>query len=147
MIVPDANLLLYAYDTSSPFHRASARWWSKALDGSEVVGLSTPVLFAFVRISTSPRAFTHPFTIEEATERVIDWLREPSIQLLELQLIDVHQALSLLRQAGTGGNLTTDAQVAALALRLGAVVHTADSDYARFPNLNWLNPLTQSFSA
>jgi predicted nucleic acid-binding protein len=48
-----------------------------------------------------------------------------------------------LRGAGTGGNLTTDAQVASLALRLGAIVHTADSDYARFPNVRWFNPLTR----
>ena len=141
MILPDANLLLYAYDTSSPFHRASSVWWSKTGAGSEVVGVCAPVLFAFIRISTSSRVFTHPFSIDEAAERVIDWLQEPSVQFVELHLIDVHQTVGLLRQAGTGGNLTTDAQVAALALRLGAVVHTADTDYARFPNVRWLNPL------
>lgn len=53
MILPDANLLLYAYDASSPFHQTSATWWSKTLDGSEIVGISSPVLFAFVRLSTS----------------------------------------------------------------------------------------------
>jgi uncharacterized protein len=144
LILPDANLLLYAYDASSPFHRASAAWWSKTLDGSELVGMCSPVLFAFVRISTSPRAFTHPFTIDEAAERVFDWLQETSVQFIEQQLADVHRAVDLLRQAGSGGNLTTDAQVAALALRLGAVVHTADTDYARFPNVNWVNPLNRS---
>lgn len=144
MILPDANLLLYAYDSSSPFHQTSAAWWSKTIGGNELVGLCPPVLFAFIRISTSPRAFAHPFTIDEAAKRVTDWLQQPSVQFLELQPTDVHRALDLLRQAGTGGNLTTDAQVAALALRLGADVHTADSDYARFPNVHWLNPLAVS---
>jgi toxin-antitoxin system PIN domain toxin len=143
VILPDANLLLYAYDTSSPFHQTSATWWSKTLDGSEPIGLCSPVLFAFVRISTSPRAFSRPFTIVEAAERVTEWLQEPAVEFLELQPIDVQRALDLLRAAGTGGNLTTDAQVASLALRLGAIVHTADSDYARFPIVRWFNPLTR----
>jgi uncharacterized protein len=144
VILPDANLLLYAYDSSSPFHRASSLWWSKTLDGSESVGIGAPALFAFVRISTSSRAFTNPFSIEEAAERVNNWLQQPSVQFLDLQTRDVHRALDLLRRAGAGGNLTTDAQIAALALRLGAVVHTADSDYARFPSVQWLNPLPVS---
>jgi toxin-antitoxin system PIN domain toxin len=141
VILPDANLLLYAYDASSPFHRVCSNWWSKTLDGRELVGVCVPVLFAFVRISTSPRAFTRPLTIDEAAENVTKWLEQPSVQLLELQPADIHRALALLHQAGTGGNLTTDAQVAALALRLAAVVHTADTDYERFPNLNWYNPI------
>ena len=54
---------------------------------------------------------------------------------------DIDQALDLLQRAGTGGNLTTDAQIAAVALRHRAVVHTADTDFARFPEVSWENPL------
>lgn len=39
------------------------------------------------------------------------------------------------------GNLVPDAQLAALAIEHGLVVHTADSDFARFPGLRWTNPL------
>jgi predicted nucleic acid-binding protein len=42
----------------------------------------------------------------------------------------------------SGGNQVTDAQIAALAVEHGAVLHTADSDFLRFPGLRWLNPLT-----
>jgi hypothetical protein len=143
VILPDANLLLYAYDTSSPFHQTSATWWSNTLDCGEIVGICSPVLFAFVRISTSPRAFSRPFTIVEAADRVTEWLQQATVEFLELQPIDVQRALDLLREAGTGGNLTTDAQVASLAARLSAIVHTADSDYARFQNVRWFNPLTR----
>jgi len=101
-----------------------------------------PVLFAFVRVSTSFRAFTDPLTIEEAAAHVADWLDQPNALFVEMQLVDVRNALTLLRSAGTGGNLTTDAQVAAIALRLRAVVHTTDTDYARFRDLRWHNPLT-----
>ena len=142
MILPDVNLLLYAYDASSPFHRKASKWLRSALLGPESVGFCAPVLFAFVRVGTSTRAFVHPLTIEEAATHVTDWLDQPNAQFIEMQPADVHQALALLRLAGTGANLTTDAQIAAVALRLGAVIYTTDADYTRFPNLRWHNPLT-----
>jgi len=142
MILPDANLLLYAYNTSSPFHAKSAAWWSKCLSGSEPVLLCPIVLFGFVRIATSIRAFSNPLTIEEASTHVQEWLEQPVAQLVEMELQDIQQALALLVEAGTGGNLTTDAQIAAVSMRFGAVVHTVDADYARFPQVRWFNPLT-----
>ena len=142
MILPDANLLLHAYDAGSPFHAKSASWWSKCLSGSEPVGFCPVVLFAFVRIGTSARAFAHPLTIREASAQVEEWLEQPVAQLLPIELHDIRQALALLVEAGTGGNLTTDAQIAAVALRLGAVVHTVDADFARFPQVRCFNPLT-----
>jgi len=142
VILPDANLLLYAYNASSPFHAKSATWWSKCLSGSEPVALCPVVLFGFVRIATSVRAFPHPLTIQEASTHVQEWLEQPVAQLMEMELQDIQQALTLLAEAGTGGNLTTDAQIAAVSLRLGAVVHTVDTDYARFPQVRWFNPLT-----
>jgi hypothetical protein len=142
VILPDANLLLYAYNTSSPFHTKSAAWWSKCLSGSEPVVLCPVVLFGFVRIATSARAFPRPLTIQEASTHVHDWLEQPVAQLLEMEFQDIEQALALLAEAGTGGNLTTDAQIAAVSLRLGAIVHTVDTDYVRFPRVRWFNPLT-----
>ena len=141
MIIPDANLLLYAYDAAGPFHANSAAWWSACLSGREPVGLCPAVLFAFVRIGTSPRAFTEPLTVEEAAGHVEAWLQQPAAQLLEVDAEDIRSALGLLRRAGTAGNLTTDAQIAALGLRHRAVVHTADADFARFPGVRWRNPL------
>jgi toxin-antitoxin system PIN domain toxin len=142
VIVPDANLLLHAYAADSPFHAPSTAWWSKCLSGTEPIGLHPAVLFAFVRIGTSARAFASPLTIAEAADHVQAWLAEPVVSVLSVEARDIREALSLLRGAGTGGNLTTDAQIAAAAMRLGAVIHTSDTDYARFPNVRWLNPLS-----
>lgn len=141
MIVPDANLLLYAYDASGPLHPAAAAWWSACLSGREPVGLCPTVLFSFVRIGTSRRAFAAPLTVEDACAHVETWLQQPVVQVVDLDDDDVGTVLSLLHAAGSGGNLTTDAQIAAVALRHGAVVHTADSDFARFPDVRWHNPL------
>lgn len=52
MIIPDANPLLYAYDSDSPFHKASARWWTKLLSGNEPVGMCPVVVFSFLATSS-----------------------------------------------------------------------------------------------
>lgn len=146
MIVPDANLLLYAYDASSQFNRITADWWANCLNGSETVGLCEVVLYSFIRIGTNARAFVNPLTIEEASEIVSSWLELPHLEILSGERADVQSALGLLRSAGTGGNLTSDAQIASLALKHSAVVHTADSDFSRFVNCAWYNPITDKRS-
>ena len=60
MIIPDANLLQYAYDEASPFHLRAKSWWSTCLSGPEPVRLVAVVLFAFTRIGTSPKVFETP---------------------------------------------------------------------------------------
>lgn len=141
MIVPDANLLLYAYDADSPFHERAAGWWRSCLSGAEPVGLCPVVLFAFVRVGTSRRAFVEPLTIAEASAHLRAWLGRSVTTLLVTQESDVVQALTWLEAAGSGGNLTTDAQIAAVAHRHRATVHTADTDFGRFPDVSWRNPL------
>jgi len=122
MIIPDINLLLYSYDSGSAFHAKAASWWQGCMSGTEPVGLPHVVLFGFVRIGTSARAFQHPMTPAEAAGYVRSWL-------------------------GTAGNLVSDAQMAAAALAHDAVLHTADTDFVRFQGLRWHNPLTGVGSA
>lgn len=141
MIVPDANLLLYAYDELSPFHERAASWWTECLSGREVVGLCGVVLYAFVRIGTSRQAFVDPMSIAEAAGHVREWLDRSNSDFLVAQESDLVQALQLLEAAGSGGSLTTDAQIAAIASRHRATVHTADTDFSRFPGVRWANPL------
>lgn len=141
MIVPDANLLLYAYDSSSPFHERAAQWWRDCLSGSEPVGLCGVVLFSFLRIGTSRRVFEKPMAIDEAATHVRSWLHRSVTDLLVLEESDVLRAMELLEAQGSGAKLTTDAQIAAIAARCRATVHTADTDFQRFPRVRWKNPL------
>ena len=141
MIIPDANLLLYAYDADSPFHDKAADWWSDCLSGREIVGLCDVVMFSFVRVGTNTRAFAKPLTIREASAHVLSWLAAPVTEFVSGEVDDFKHALRLLKGAETGGNLTTDAQIAALGLKYQAVIHTADTDFVRFPNLQWHNPI------
>jgi toxin-antitoxin system PIN domain toxin len=142
VIIPDANLLLYAYDTTCPFHEPARRWWEACLSGTEPVGLTHPVVFAFIRIGTSPRAFTNPMTLNEVSERVESWLERRITQVLHPDADHMARVLSLLTAAASaGGNLVTDAQIASLAMAHRAVVHTADRDFLRFPQLKCHYPL------
>lgn len=142
MIVPDVNLLLYAYDASSQFHVAAAAWWRACLSENEPVGLPPVVVFAFLRVGTSARVFEHPMTPSEAATHVRAWLAQPVVQVLEPRADHLERVLTLLESPGTAGNLVTDAQIAALALESDAVLHTTDADFLRFAGLRWLNPLT-----
>lgn len=141
MILPDANLLLYAYDQSSPFHLKAAVWFEKIMSSSSPVILLPVVVFGFVRVSTHPRIFTDPLSVAEASSHVRSWLSRKQVSLHEMLPDDVESALALLESAGTAGNLTTDAQIAAVALRLDAEVHTADLDFGRFADVRFSNPL------
>jgi toxin-antitoxin system PIN domain toxin len=141
MILPDANLLLYAYDQSSPFHPKAAAWCERIMSQSSPVILLPVVVFGFVRISTHPRIFNNPLSVAEASAHVRSWLDRKQVHLHDMLLEDVEAALALLEAAGTAGNLTTDAQIAAVALRLDAEVHTADLDFGRFAGVRFSNPL------
>lgn len=144
MIVPDANLLLYAYDSDSPFHETARSWWQACLSGREAVGLTHPTLFAFLRISTNARIYEKPMTLAEAAEHVHSWLGRRVSQVLQAPADHVQQVIALLESAGgTAGNLVTDAQIAAMALSHRAVVHTADRDFLRFPEVRCHFPLDE----
>ena len=146
MIVPDVNLLLYTYDADSSFHAKAAGWWAECLSGAEPVGVPLVVLFGFLRVGTSPRAFCQPMTAREAAGHIRSWLAQPIVQILDAGGEHVEQVLARLERVGTAGNLVTDAQIAALAIEHNAVVHTSDADFVRFTGVRWFNPITGSGS-
>lgn len=142
MIVPDINLLLYAYDASSPFHAKAAAWWEACLSGVEPVGLAEVVIFGFLRLSTNPRVFERSLAPAEAAGHVRAWLAQPVVRRLDSSFDNTRRVLDLLETLGTAGNLVTDAQIASLALENDAVVYTNDAHFVRFEGLRWLNPIT-----
>jgi toxin-antitoxin system PIN domain toxin len=142
MIVPDTNLLLYAYASDLPDHAKAAAWWQACLSGTEPIGLPHVVLFSFVRIATNPRVFQRPMTPVEACGHVGSWLQQPQVQLLAPGVEHVDRVLKLVQALGTAANLVTDAQIAAIAMEFDAIVQTADTDFIRFQGLRWFNPLT-----
>lgn len=141
MILPDINLLLYAHNRDSRLHAKSRMWWEDCLSQPQPVVLCAPVLFGFLRISTNERIFRGSLTIKQASALVAMWLDQPVVQFAATTRRDFQTALTLLGESGAGGDLTTDAEIAAISLRLGTTIHTHDTDFARFPSVRWINPL------
>jgi toxin-antitoxin system PIN domain toxin len=137
----DLNLLLYAVDSSSPRHAAAHAWVEEAFSGSDTVALSWSVLLGFIRLTTRPPIFERPLTPTRAFDLIDSWLALPAVTVI--QPTDRHAAIlrGLLEEAGTAGNLTTDAHLAALAIEHGAELCSTDTDFARFRGIRYTNPL------
>lgn len=141
MKLPDVNLLLYTADETSP-HSARARsWLEQALSGTEEVGFAWVALLGFVRISTNPAVFVEALTPTAAFEFVESWLSPPVAVVVHPTHRHAATLRRLLEPLGTGGNLTSDAHLAALAVEHGAELCSHDTDFARFEGLRWTDPL------
>ncbi len=140
MKIVDVNILLYAVNRRAPQHRLACSWLEHALSDDEPVGLSWLVLLGFLRVSTSARALATPLTVDEALGTVEAWLGHPNTHLLVETPEHWRILRELLRETGTGGDLTTDAYLAALAISHGATMASFDADFGRFRRLRWENP-------
>lgn len=141
MIIPDVNLLLYVTIDAFPQHAAAKAWWETAVNSTELIGLADPAIFGFLRISTNPRVIRPPLPIMDATGLVDEWLAEPNVRWAEPGPRHLELAFALLRPIGTAGNLTTDAQLAAIAIENDATLCSSDADFARFDGIRWIDPL------
>jgi uncharacterized protein len=141
MILPDVNLLLYATNSDAPLHRGARVWLERTLSGAEPVAFSWSVILAFLRLTTRPGLFCSPLPLEAAFGVIGDWLAQPVAQVLHPGPRHFNLLKGLLEPIGTGGNLTPDAHLAALAIEHNALLCSCDSDFARFAGLRWKNPL------
>jgi hypothetical protein len=142
--LPDANILLYAYDRSSPYNVGARGWLEEALSGSTPVAFCWPTILAFIRIATNGRAIVRPLAVNDARQIVESWLEQP-ISTVVLPT-ERHWALlsRLLTSGQASGPLVSDAHLAALAIEHGATLATNDRDFARFPGLHVEYPLMGS---
>ena len=137
----DANLLLYAVDRTSPFHNGASSWLTAQLNGPRRIGLPWQSLVAFMRISTHPRASAEPLDPDDALRYVQDWL-EPEVAWVPIPGPRHAQLLTaMIKKYQLRGNLVSDAHLAALAIEHGLSLCSADTDFARFAELTWMNPV------
>lgn len=142
MTLVDANILLYAYDASSPHHAAARAWWEQQLSGTRQVRVAWVTVLAFIRIATHPRVFVQPMSLAEAVDHVRRWWEQPVFAVLEPTERHWETLAGLLVAAQAAGNLVTDAHLASLAIEHGATLASADQDFRRFDGLTWTNPLS-----
>ena len=141
MILIDANLLIYAVNQDAPLNRKAKPWLQSVLSGKETVGFPWNVLLAFLRLTTRPGLFLRPLPMDTAFDLVASWLDQTSATIVHPGPRHLSVLRELLQPLGTGGNLTSDAHLAALAIEHGAELCSSDTDFARFPGLKWRNPL------
>jgi toxin-antitoxin system PIN domain toxin len=137
----DANLLLYAVHEGATQHERAVEWLTQQLNGTSRVGLPWQSLAAFLRISTHPRAFRRPLAPATAWERITDWLSSPVAWIPQPGPQHARVLGQLVTTYGIRGNLVPDAQLAALAIEHGVPICSTDTDFARFRELRWIDPL------
>jgi hypothetical protein len=98
-------------------------------------------LTAFLRIATNARLHQRPLTSKEAADRVQSWFDQPCVRVIHPT--EQHWGIfqGMLYEGNATGNLVSDAHLAALALEHTCELCSTDADFARFPGLNWRNPL------
>lgn len=143
MIVLDANLLLYAHDSSSSHHAEARQWLAKVFAGDELIGLPWQTVWAFLRIATDSRIFVRSMPMAEAIDIVQEWMELEHVRLLSPGESHWSHLRRMLKDGSVRGPLTTDASLAALTMEYGGSLYSVDRDFARFPGLRWVNPLAK----
>jgi toxin-antitoxin system PIN domain toxin len=141
MILIDANLLIYASDSSVFQHERSRSWLDEQLSGTAPVGLPWQSLLAYLRITTNPRSISRPQKMSDAWIQVREWLACEPAWTPEPTQHHSKTMHELCESANVFGEHVPDAYLAALALDHGLTLCSNDSDFARFPSLRWFNPL------
>jgi toxin-antitoxin system PIN domain toxin len=140
MILPDVNTLLYAVNRSSEQHATALKAMQQGFDDPRGVAFAWPALLAFLRLSTRIGIFPRPLSVDDALHVIERWLEHPRAQVVHPGEQHAQVLGRLLKTAGTAGNLTTDAHLAALAVEHGATLVSFDRDFARFEGVQWKLP-------
>ncbi|PCE15244.1 twitching motility protein PilT [Microbacterium sp. SZ1] len=144
MIVPDVNILVYAFRADADEHQTYAPWLNETL-AREPVGVSDTILSGFLRIVTHPRITTAPAPVATAMSFTRSLLAAPRTQWLTAGAPTWERLDALSSSdAAIRGNLVPDAYIAALCLANGARLATRDRGFGRFPQLKWFDPATEA---
>ena len=143
MILVDVNLMVYAWDRRSPWHKPAVGWLDEKLSGSTRVGFPWECLLGFMRVVTNPRIFERPAQVRAAWGQVEHWLSAPNAWVPVPGARHQEILASLLHRLGGGAKLIPDAHLAALAIEHGLDLCSTDGDFARFDGLRWVNPLNE----
>lgn len=141
MIVPDVDLLVYAYNEASSLHAPAREWWEDRMTLQAPLGLAWAIVLGFLRIVTHPSVLERPLRPEAVLDRVDSWLEREHVLILEPGPRHLRILRDLLDATGVAASVKTDTHLAALAIEHRAELNSNDRDFARFPGLRLRNPL------
>jgi len=135
VILPDVNVLIYAFRSDSERHAEYKTWLQSVINGPAAYGVAPQVLSSIVRICTHHRIFARPSSRNDVFEFCRVLLEQPNAAVITPG--ERHWSIfeTFCRQSKATGNLAQDAWFAAIAIEAGAEWITTDGDYARFEGL------------
>lgn len=144
MFVVDTNVLVYAADAESPFHRPCRELLETSRSAPTAWFLTWGIAYEFLRVVTHHRVFRKPWTLPEAWEFVEALLQSPSVGFLVAMERHAEVAAEVFRQnRALMGNILHDAQTYVLMKEHGIHrIYTRDTDFHRFPDIEPLDPLS-----
>jgi toxin-antitoxin system PIN domain toxin len=140
VILADVNVLIYAFRTDTAQHAICKPWLDRLILGDAQFGVSPLVLSAVARITTNPRIFKHPSEIGEVSY-CDNILHQPHCDIVQPGERHWRIFSRLCIATRTRGPRITDVWFAALAIEHGCTWITFDRAYARFPELDWREPV------
>ena len=132
MQLPDTNVLLYSVNPLSPHRDQAARWLETSFDGATGIAFAWLALVGFIRLSTHRAILPKPLAVADAVGMVEEWLSHPRARIVHPTERHADVLARLLLVAGTAGNLTNDAHIAALAIDHNCTVGSFDNDFKLF---------------
>ena len=140
MLLPDVNVLIYAFRADMAQHERCKAWLDDVLASPLPFGISPLILSAVVRITTNPRVFVEPSTIDEAFSFCDALLAQPQGQPITPGRRHWSIFRDLVAATGTRGPRVSDVWFAALAIEWDCEWVTMDRDFDRFPGLRCRPP-------
>ncbi len=140
MILPDVNILVHAFRADSSEYETCRIWLDGVVNGDARYGMAPQVLSGVIRITTHPKVFVQPSSLDEVLRFCNTLLAQPHCVIIQADERHWEIFKRLCTEADARGNLVPDAWFAALAIESGCEWITLDRDYARFSDLKWRLP-------
>ena len=143
MTLLDTNLLVYATFEDAPEHERARAWLEGRLaEGEGTLVLCWPVVYAFVRLITSPRVVgRHAVTVADGWAVAAAYVEQPGVRLVAPGTGHTAIAAELAETPGLRSDDVPDIEIAALAIEHGLVLASHDHGFRRFSRLRLIDPL------
>lgn len=143
MLVVDTNVLVYAADADSPFHKPCRNWLARQRARQDAWFMTWPIVYEFLRVTTHPRVMRRPWTVAAAWQFVAALLASPGLSVLVQTQRHAEIAEDVFSELPhIAGNLIHDTHTAILMREHGVKsICTRDADFSRFPFLEVIDPV------
>ena len=139
MIAVDTNILVYAHREELPDHERALKRLRGLAEGSVPWVIPVFCLGEFVRVVTHPKVLSPPSSLDQALNALQGLLDSPTVRILNPGPQFPEFFRECVKEADARGNLSFDAQIAALCREHGVnELLTLDRDFSRFADFKIL---------